>query len=186
MGVGDRLSLTGELAGVTRRFAMTAEAATDHAERLAVAVNAWVVVADGSRARVFEAPGLKLDLREIEDLVNVVPSGPALSENDRENLRRQLPCDRRPSWSLRSLLPACAFLAAAYRCRSTKQSLGVSHKATRVARLVPEGSLRRKQECRDSLHEFVHRPEPPRAVVRRQARDCHSIGLPMPLVFCRY
>ncbi|TDN69402.1 host attachment protein [Paraburkholderia sp. BL10I2N1] len=26
----------------------------------------WVVVADGNRARIFETPGLKLDLREIE------------------------------------------------------------------------------------------------------------------------
>ena len=75
MGAGDRLSLTGKLAGVRRRFAMAAEPATDHAERRTMAVTTWVVVADGSRARIFETPGLKLDLREIEDLVNVVPSG---------------------------------------------------------------------------------------------------------------
>ena len=48
----------------------------------------WVVVADGSRARIFETPGLKLDLREIEDLVNVVPSGGKLSEKDREKFAR--------------------------------------------------------------------------------------------------
>jgi 2-phospho-L-lactate guanylyltransferase (CobY/MobA/RfbA family) len=35
----------------------------------------WVVVSDGSRARVFQTPGLKLDLQEIEDLVNVAHSG---------------------------------------------------------------------------------------------------------------
>ena len=48
----------------------------------------WVVVADGSRARFFETPGLKLDLREIEDLINIVPSRPALSEKDREKLAK--------------------------------------------------------------------------------------------------
>ena len=48
-----------------------------------MAVTTWVVVADGSRARFFETPGLKLHLREIEDLVDIVPSGPALSEKDR-------------------------------------------------------------------------------------------------------
>jgi hypothetical protein len=67
---------------------MRAEPATDHAERLTMAVTTWVVVADGSRARFFETPGLKLDLREIEDLVNIVPSGPALSEKDREKFAK--------------------------------------------------------------------------------------------------
>jgi protein required for attachment to host cells len=80
--------LAGGLSGVTQRFAMRAEPATDHAERLTMAVTTWVVVADGSRARIFETPGLKLDLREIEDLVNVVPSGPALSEKDREKFAK--------------------------------------------------------------------------------------------------
>ena len=51
-------------------------------------VTTWVVVADGSRARFFETPGLKLDLREIEDLVNIVPSGLALSEKDREKFAK--------------------------------------------------------------------------------------------------
>jgi protein required for attachment to host cells len=67
---------------------MAAEPATDHAERITMAVTTWVVVADGRRARIFETPGLKLDLREIEDLVNVVPSGPALSEKDREKFAK--------------------------------------------------------------------------------------------------
>jgi hypothetical protein len=70
---------------------MRAEPATDHAERHTMAVTTWVVVADGSRARFFETPGLKLHLREIEDLVDIVPSGPALSEKDRENSRRPSP-----------------------------------------------------------------------------------------------
>lgn len=48
----------------------------------------WVVVADGSRARIFETTGLKLDLREIEDLVNAAPSGPALSEKEREKFAK--------------------------------------------------------------------------------------------------
>jgi protein required for attachment to host cells len=33
-------------------------------------------------------PGVKLDLREIEDLVNVAPSGTALSEKDREKFAK--------------------------------------------------------------------------------------------------
>lgn len=53
-----------------------------------MAVTTWVVVADGSRARIFEAPGLKLDLWQIEDLVNVVPSAPAMTEKDREKFAK--------------------------------------------------------------------------------------------------
>ena len=53
-----------------------------------MAVTTWVVVAGGSRARFFETPGLKLHLREIEDLVNIVPSGPALSQKDREKFAK--------------------------------------------------------------------------------------------------
>jgi protein required for attachment to host cells len=30
----------------------------------------WIVVADGCRARIFETPGLKLDLHEIEDFAD--------------------------------------------------------------------------------------------------------------------
>lgn len=48
----------------------------------------WVVVADGSRARIFETPALKLDLKEIEDIVNIVPNGSALSEKDREKFAK--------------------------------------------------------------------------------------------------
>jgi protein required for attachment to host cells len=69
------------------RIAMCAEPATDHLEAH-MADTTWVVVADGSRARFFETPGLKLDLREIEDLVNIVPSGLALSEKDREKFAK--------------------------------------------------------------------------------------------------
>ncbi|WP_345815206.1 host attachment protein [Paraburkholderia sp. PREW-6R] len=53
-----------------------------------MAVNTWVVVADGSRARIFETPGLRLDLREIEDLVNVAPSGATLTDKDREKFAK--------------------------------------------------------------------------------------------------
>ncbi len=53
-----------------------------------MAVTTWVVVADGSRARIFETRGLKLDLQEIEDLVNVVPGGRTLSEKDREKFAK--------------------------------------------------------------------------------------------------
>jgi protein required for attachment to host cells len=67
---------------------MPAEPATKHTERRIMAVTTWVVVADGSRARIFETLGLKLDLREIEDLVNVVPGGQTLSEKDREKFAR--------------------------------------------------------------------------------------------------
>jgi protein required for attachment to host cells len=53
-----------------------------------VAINTWVVVADGSRVRIFETPGFKLDLREIVDIVNVVPGGRTLSEKDREKFAK--------------------------------------------------------------------------------------------------
>ena len=82
------MSLTGELASVTRQLAMPAEPATKHTERRIMPVTTWVVVADGSRARIFETLGLKLDLREIEDLVNVVPGRQTLSEKDREKFAR--------------------------------------------------------------------------------------------------
>ena len=88
MGVGDRVLLTGELASVTRRFAMPAEPATNHTERRIMADTTWVVVADGRRARIFETRGLKLDLREIEDLVNVGTRAPTLSEKDREKFAK--------------------------------------------------------------------------------------------------
>ncbi|WP_336598397.1 host attachment protein [Paraburkholderia bengalensis] len=67
---------------------MPAEPAANHTERRIMAVTTWVVVADGSRARIFETRGLKLDLQEIEDLVNVVPGGRTLSEKDREKFAK--------------------------------------------------------------------------------------------------
>ena len=51
-------------------------------------VTTSVVVADDSRARIFETLGLKLDLRDIEDLVNVVPGGRTLSKKDREQFAK--------------------------------------------------------------------------------------------------
>ncbi|MFM0199338.1 host attachment protein [Paraburkholderia fungorum] len=43
----------------------------------------WLVVADGGRGRVFKAPGLTLDLQEIEDLINSEFTGTMLTEKDR-------------------------------------------------------------------------------------------------------
>ncbi|BBP98993.1 hypothetical protein BSFA1_41220 [Burkholderia sp. SFA1] len=40
----------------------------------------WIVVADEGRARVFQAPGLTLDLEEVDDFVNVAHSATALTE----------------------------------------------------------------------------------------------------------
>jgi protein required for attachment to host cells len=48
----------------------------------------WVLAADGSRARIFETQGLKLDLQEIEDLTNPAPRASELSEKDREKFAR--------------------------------------------------------------------------------------------------
>ncbi|WP_342051009.1 MULTISPECIES: host attachment protein [unclassified Cupriavidus] len=50
----------------------------------------WVVVADGGRARIFETAGLKLELREIEDLVNVVPGGITLRDREREKFAKTI------------------------------------------------------------------------------------------------
>ena len=40
----------------------------------------WIVVADEGRARVFQAPGLTLDLEEVDDFVNVAHSATTLTE----------------------------------------------------------------------------------------------------------
>ena len=50
----------------------------------------WLVVADGGRARVFKAPGLTLNLQEIDDLVNVEHTGTTLTEKDREKFARRV------------------------------------------------------------------------------------------------
>lgn len=42
----------------------------------------WLVVADGGRARVFQMPGLTLDLPEVEELVNDEYTGTMLTEKD--------------------------------------------------------------------------------------------------------
>lgn len=78
----------GKFTDVMRRGAVEAEPATGHVEGFTMADITWVVVADGGRARIFETPGLKLDLREIEDLVNVAPSGRALNEKEREKFAK--------------------------------------------------------------------------------------------------
>jgi hypothetical protein len=50
----------------------------------------WLVVADGGRARVFQMPGLTLDLQEKEDLVNDEYSGTVLTEKDREKFAKRV------------------------------------------------------------------------------------------------
>ncbi|WP_258193396.1 host attachment protein [Paraburkholderia sp. BL25I1N1] len=50
----------------------------------------WLVVADGGRARVFQTPGLKLDLQEVEVLVNDEYTGTALTEKDREKFAKRV------------------------------------------------------------------------------------------------
>jgi protein required for attachment to host cells len=48
----------------------------------------WIVVADGGRARFFEAAGLTFDLQEIEDLDNAGEHTSGLTEKDAEALAR--------------------------------------------------------------------------------------------------
>lgn len=50
----------------------------------------WLVVADGGRARVFETPGLALNLQEMEDLINAEYTGTMLTEKDREKFARRV------------------------------------------------------------------------------------------------
>lgn len=50
----------------------------------------WLVVADGGRARVFQMPGLTLDLQEVEVLVNDEYTGTMLTEKDREKFARRV------------------------------------------------------------------------------------------------
>ncbi len=52
--------------------------------------NTWLVVADGGRARVFQMPGLTLELQEVEDLVNDEYTGTMLTEKDREKFARRV------------------------------------------------------------------------------------------------
>ncbi|GAB5094634.1 host attachment protein [Caballeronia sp. LP006] len=47
----------------------------------------WVLAADDSRARIFETRGLKLDLRQIEELRNPAPRAPQSNERDRQFAR---------------------------------------------------------------------------------------------------
>ncbi|SPB13001.1 hypothetical protein NOV72_00301 [Caballeronia novacaledonica] len=44
----------------------------------------WVLAADASRARIFETQGLKLDLRQVEDIRNPAPRAAETAERDRE------------------------------------------------------------------------------------------------------
>jgi protein required for attachment to host cells len=48
----------------------------------------WVLAADGSRARIFETQGLKVELRQVEDLRNPAPRTAESAETDREKFAR--------------------------------------------------------------------------------------------------
>ncbi|SAK59471.1 Protein required for attachment to host cells [Caballeronia calidae] len=48
----------------------------------------WVLAADGSRARIFETEGLKLDLRQVEDLRNPAPRTAESADKEREKFAR--------------------------------------------------------------------------------------------------
>ncbi|WP_259460689.1 host attachment protein [Paraburkholderia sp. BL23I1N1] len=50
----------------------------------------WLVVADGGRARVFQMPGLTLDLQEKEELTNTEYTGTMLTEKDREKFAKRV------------------------------------------------------------------------------------------------
>lgn len=48
----------------------------------------WLVAPDGGRARVFQMPGLTLDLQEVEELVNDEYTGTMLTGKDREKFAK--------------------------------------------------------------------------------------------------
>ncbi|SAK58072.1 Protein required for attachment to host cells [Caballeronia hypogeia] len=50
----------------------------------------WVLAADGSRARVFETQGLKLDLRQVEELRNPASRASEATEQDRETFAKSI------------------------------------------------------------------------------------------------
>ncbi len=50
----------------------------------------WLVVADGGRARVFQTPGLTLDLQDVEELVNDEYTGTMLTEKDRGKFAKRV------------------------------------------------------------------------------------------------
>lgn len=50
----------------------------------------WLVVADGGRARVFQTPGLTIELKEVDDLVNDEYTGTMLTEKDREKFAKRV------------------------------------------------------------------------------------------------
>ncbi|SAK50838.1 Protein required for attachment to host cells [Caballeronia catudaia] len=50
----------------------------------------WVLAADGSRARIFETHGLKLDLRQVEDLRNPAPRAADTADKHREKFARSV------------------------------------------------------------------------------------------------
>ncbi|GJH29657.1 host attachment protein [Caballeronia novacaledonica] len=48
----------------------------------------WVLAADASRARIFETQGLKLDLRQVEDIRNPATRATETAERDRETFAK--------------------------------------------------------------------------------------------------
>ena len=48
----------------------------------------WVLAADGSRARIFETQGFKLDLRQVEELRNPAPRATQSADKEREKFAR--------------------------------------------------------------------------------------------------
>jgi protein required for attachment to host cells len=56
-------------------------------ERTMTAIT-WVLAADASRARIFETHGLKLDLRQVEELRNPAPRAADTADKDREKFAR--------------------------------------------------------------------------------------------------
>jgi protein required for attachment to host cells len=50
----------------------------------------WVLAADGSRARIFETRGLKVDLQQVEDLKNPLARAPQASESARDTFAQSV------------------------------------------------------------------------------------------------
>jgi protein required for attachment to host cells len=50
----------------------------------------WVLAADGSRARIFETRGLKVDLQQVEDIRNPLARAAQPSEKDRDTFAQSV------------------------------------------------------------------------------------------------
>ncbi|WP_408144109.1 host attachment protein [Caballeronia glebae] len=84
-----RKRMPGENEAVTRRLgAQWRQPAWAGEQEENMTAITWVLAADGSRARIFETQGLKLDLRQVEDLRNPAPRATETAEKDREKFAR--------------------------------------------------------------------------------------------------